>query len=298
MHLEYLRYFNEVATMGSISKVANSSHISQPALSQQIQKLEDILGYKLLVRSNKGVELTEAGQIVEKYSKNLIKSYDNMLEDLMSINKNNNTIRIDSSPSIATYALPCTIYNLKEEYPSLKINLTTNLVDSVEQNVLNDICDFGFIQGRPHESGLHYTRVGMDRMVVVGSHEFPCKQEVSLSELRLLPLIMLLEKFRITRELKTCLQQSGYDLGEFNLLFSLDSIESIKSTVFKGYGISFLPYISVKKELYTRQLREIKTSDFKMDYEIYLIYKADKEMSPGIRNCIQYYKRIGEKSFC
>ena len=116
MNIEYLRFFYEVASVKSISKVANNSHISQPALSQQIHKLEDNLGYKLLDRSNKGVQLTEAGKIVEKYAKNILKVYENMLVDLNDISNNNKAIRIDAFPTMATYALPCTIYMIKEKY--------------------------------------------------------------------------------------------------------------------------------------------------------------------------------------
>ena len=68
MHIECFAYFYKVAMAKSISKVASSSHISQSALSQQIQKLEESLDQKLLIRSNKGVELTEVGNIVLKYS--------------------------------------------------------------------------------------------------------------------------------------------------------------------------------------------------------------------------------------
>ena len=82
MHIEYFDYFYKVAKLKSISKVAKNIHISQSALSQQIQKLEDSLGYKLLERSNKGVELTEMGEIVLKYSENIIKVYENMMEEL------------------------------------------------------------------------------------------------------------------------------------------------------------------------------------------------------------------------
>ena len=75
MHIQYLDYFYKVAIAGNISKVANSEHISQSALSQQISKLEDNLGYKLLERSNKGVELTDKGMIVLKYTDNILRTY-------------------------------------------------------------------------------------------------------------------------------------------------------------------------------------------------------------------------------
>lgn len=298
MHIEYLKYFHDVASMGSISKVANNSHISQPALSQQIQKLEDILGYKLLNRSNKGVILTEAGRIVEKYSKTLIKSYDNMVEDLAAINITNNTVRIDSSPTIATYALPCTIYSMKEEYPEYKISLSTNLSDDVEHSVLNDVSDFGFIHGKPNDTSLQSVRVGIDRLVVTASYSSAIPHQVSIKELLPHQLILLLDKFKITQDMRSSFKQAGYSIDDFNIILNLDSIESIKSTVLKGYGISVLPYISVKKELYGKQLKEVMVNNLDMTYEIYLIYKQDKEMRRCVKNCINYFKKIGEKSFC
>lgn len=298
MHIEYLKYFFEVASVKSISKVANSCHISQPALSQQIQRLEDSLGYKLLERSNKGVELTEAGEIVEKYARNMIKAYDNMLEDLLAINKNNCTMRIEACPTMATYALPCTVYKIKEEFPKYNYCLVSSMSEEVEHNVVNDICDVGFVQGRPTDQELVSSLVGTDRMIFVASSDFNIKSEISLSELMKYPLVMMHEKFQCRKQFNELLKEKGLDLDRLNVLFSLDSTESVKSSVLKGHGLSLLPYISIKKELYNKQLKEIKVTDFEMIYEIYIIYKRDKGMNKGTREFIQFLKKIGEKSFC
>lgn len=299
MHIEYLKFFHDVSSMGSISKVANTCHISQPALSQQIQKLEDSLGFKLLTRSNKGVEITKAGQVVEKYAKSIIKSYDHMIEDLAALNNSNNTIRIDSSPTIANYALPCTVFLLKEEFPEYKINLTTNQLDDVENNILNGFCDFGIIHGKPLDGcGLSHFRIGTDRIVAVAAKDYPVKDESYLKDLQGYKLIMLLEKYKISQDIKRHFHNANLTLDQYNILFNLDSIESVKSTVIKGYGLSFLPYISVKKELYTKQLKEVRILDSEMSYDISLVYHQDKDMNICIKKCIQHFKKVGEKSFC
>ncbi|MPM72784.1 HTH-type transcriptional regulator CynR [bioreactor metagenome] len=298
MNIGYLKFFYDVAKVKSISKVANSSHISQPALSQQIQKLEDNLGYKLLIRSNKGVELTEAGKIVERYAKNIIKVYDNMLEDLNAIIKNNSTIRIDACPTMATYALPCTLYMIKEKYPDCNYNLTSNFSDVVEQNVINDVCNVGFIQGLPNDEELAYSKVGTDRMVIVAGKDYYVKEDISMKELCKHPMILLMEQFKIRRELNGYFSNLGFDIDKQNILFNMDSVESIKSLLAKNLGISFLPYISIKKELYTKQLKEIHVVDFNLDYEVYIIYKHYKDMDRSVREFISFLKKIGEKSFC
>lgn len=298
MHIEYLKYFCEVASIRSISKVAFSSHISQPALSQQIQRLEDSLGYKLLERSNKGVELTEAGLIVAKYAKNLIKTYDNMIEDLAAINKRNSTIRIEACPTMATYALPCTIYKIKEHFPDYDYNLTSNLSDQIESNLLNDICHVGFIQGKPNDSDLSASKIGTDRMVFVASADFYIKDKITLTELKAYPLVMLHEKDKCRKQIDDSFKEHGADISSYNILFSLDSTESVKSSVLKGHGLSILPYISIKQELYSKQLKIINVVDIDLNYDIYIAYKRSQDMSKRIKDFIYFLKEIGEKSFC
>ena len=78
MLLENVIMFSKVASQKSISKVAAANHISQPALSQQMQRLEEELGTKLFVRSNRGIELTEAGHIMQRYAVFFEKNYENL----------------------------------------------------------------------------------------------------------------------------------------------------------------------------------------------------------------------------
>ncbi|MDX9872973.1 MAG: LysR substrate-binding domain-containing protein, partial [Clostridia bacterium] len=168
----------------------------------------------------------------------------------------------------------------------------------VEHNVINDLSDFGFIHGLPHDQSLQAVRVGVDRLVIVASQHIDINPVITLKEFKNYQLILLLERFKIRQEIKMHFQQAGHNLDDFNILLSLDSIESIKSTVIKGYGVSILPYTSVKKELYNKQLKEIKIQELDMTYEIYLINKPDKEMRRCVKNCISFFKKIGEKSFC
>ena len=298
MHIECFHYFNEVATAKSISKVANISHISQSALSQQIQKLEDSLGYKLLERSNRGVELTDEGKIVQKYGENMIRTYNKMLEELKDLYKENNTIKIDSCYTIATYALPCTMYSIKEKFPHHNYSLTTNFSNDVEQNILNDICDLGFIYGKPKDSSLEYYKVGVDRLILVSCPKLNNPLEILSEELIKHSIIMLADRLEIEGKLDKYLKTIGHSFKELNVMFNLDSIESVKSLVLNGNSMSFLPYISIKKELYTKQLKETKVIGLDMKYEVYLINKKNAYNDIGVKEFIEYFKKVGKNSFC
>ncbi|MCJ7691088.1 MAG: LysR family transcriptional regulator [Clostridiaceae bacterium] len=298
MHIECFYYFNEVATFKSISKVAISSHISQSALSQQIQKLEDSLGYKLLERSNRGVELTEEGKIVRKYGENMVRTYNKMVEDLNNLYKSNGTIRIDSCYAIATYALPCTMYSIKEKFPHHNYKLTTNFSSDVEDNVLNDICDLVFIYGKPRDSSLEYFKVGVDRLMLVSSPQLNNPVKIQSQELIKYSIIMLADKLEIEEKLDKYLKTVGQSFNELNIMFDLDSIESVKSLVLNGNSMSFLPYISIKKEVYTKQLVETEINGLDMTYEVYLINKKNAYKDDGVKEFIEYFKKTGKNSFC
>jgi DNA-binding transcriptional LysR family regulator len=298
VQIEHLKYFYEVSIAKNLTKVAKSSHITQPALSQMLQKIEDNLGCQLFIRNFRGIELTDAGKIVQKYTRNIIKTYDRMLEELNVIKKYPHIIRIEACPTMATYALPCTLYKIKEAFPNYNYSLTSHFSEDVEQNLMNDVCDIGFIHGKPSEEKLIYTKVGEDRLIAVASPNFPIKENIQLKEIRDYPLIMLHDKYKIRQEINKYLQDRGYNISEYKVLFDLDSIESVKATVIKGYGLSILPYIALKKEIYTKQLKEINILDFEMSYEIYLIHKEEKEINLNNKKFIAFLKKVGEKSFC
>lgn len=85
MNLQYLKAFYVTVKLDSISKAAKNLHLTQPGLSMQIQNLEKELGVTLLTRSNKGVELTEAGKVVFDYANTILSMQDNIERDLQNL---------------------------------------------------------------------------------------------------------------------------------------------------------------------------------------------------------------------
>lgn len=300
MHIESLKYFYEVAMLKSISKAANNSHISQSALSQQIQKLEDSLGCKLLQRSNKGVEITQQGKIVIKYADNIMRNFDKMLEEISNLDKQNSVITIEACGPMATYALPCTLYDMKKKFPYHNYKMSSNSSSVIEQNVVSGIFNLGFIHGKPSDESLSYFDVGDDELVLVANTKCSIDEEITGSELLKYPLIILDDRLvmDLKEKLDEYLKHFESKFEDINIMFSLDSTEAVKSAVMKGYGIAFLPYMSVKKEIYTKDLKLVNVKDFNIKYSVYLIHKQDEYTNNSVLEFIQYFKKIGKKSFC
>jgi len=145
LHLDALKYFLSVVEEKSISKAAAKTHISQSALSQMIHKLEEDLGFELLNRSNRGVTLTPSGEIVLKYSNNIIKSFEKMTDELKSFDANKNKLIVSGTWSLAAYSLPCMLYKIKKRFPKYIYELEAKTVDEIIHDISEDLSDFGFV---------------------------------------------------------------------------------------------------------------------------------------------------------
>lgn len=293
MHIEYFKYFYDVAMLKSISKVAANSHISQSALSQQIQKLEDKLGVKLLERSNKGVELTTEGRLILKHCETMINSYGKMLDDISSLKLFRSNITIDSYWPIASYVSPLLIYNLKNKFPGYDIKLTLNDNEAIESNLIHGISDIGITYSEPIEKSLIYSKVGTDRLILLASSSFKINENLSIKELVQYPFILLNDNLNIKHSIYMALSKFNMSLSNLDILFALESIETAKASVERGYGISILPYMSVKNELEKGTIKEIKLHDFDFQYNIYMLYKSETLRS--LRPFIEFFKKYMKK---
>ena len=298
MLLENVIMFSKIANEKSISKVASANHISQPALSQQMQRLEEELEIKLLVRSNRGIELTEAGKVMQKYAVQFEKTYKNLREELDNLKESNVTFRIAASPVICNYALPCNLYKLNKMFPQCAFSLQDEHSDEVVLHVQNGQADVGFIVGRSNAPELTETLAFSDKIYLIANKHATVPALKNLQDIGKLPILMLNSQFSSYRLVYEYLKQAGCST-QLNVSNSLNSTEAIKSAVSAGYGMAFLPYMAVKKELYMKEFQIVEIPGFDLNYDIYSIYRADGEdRSERINEIIQYLVTTVNKNIC
>jgi DNA-binding transcriptional LysR family regulator len=273
MQLEHLALFLKIAQEKSISKVASLSYISQPALSLQMQKIEETLGCRLFERSNRGIQLTEAGNITKRYAEQLMDTYDRFQEELQNLCNNNETCRVAATQVAANYAIPCALVKAKSKFPHYAFTLSSMPSREVVRQVLDDQADVGFIVGMSKKQELLCKNVFSDQIVLVASAGYAAPDNLSIESLKLQPLVLLDESYSSYRLMAEQLRSMGCDISEFNVIYHMDSTESVKSMVMGGHGLSFLPYMAIKKEVYLKQLKIIETEDFCLRYDVSIIYK-------------------------
>ena len=242
-----------------------------------MQKLEDALGCRLFERSNRGIQLTDAGIITKRYAAQIMFTHDQFIEELHNLRNNNDTCRVAASQAAANYAIPCSLVKAKEKFPDFIFTLASMPSREVLAQVQSNQADIGFIVGSVNEPDLFCKNVFSDQVVLVASKEYPIRESLSLEGLKHFPLILLDESYSSYRLMETQLQSMGFRLDDFTVSYHMDSTETVKSMVMSGNGLSFLPYMAVKKEIYLQQFKIIDTENFCLRYDVSIVYKQKPE---------------------
>lgn len=142
INLELYKVFYEVGKYKNISRAAENMHISQPAITQSIKKLEGLLGLPLFYRKNKGVELTEEGENLFEYIKNSIETMSNA-QNIFSqyINLDKGKIRIGGWDTLVNNLLMPIIKEFLKSYPNIEIYTYTGKTEELLQRLANGDLD-------------------------------------------------------------------------------------------------------------------------------------------------------------
>ena len=142
INFELYKVFYEVANQKSISKGAEKLMISQPAVSQSIQTLENELGGKLFVRTPKGVVLTNEGEILFDYIKEGMNYFINGTNKFMSLKElNEGIINIGATATISEHFLIPYLKKFHDKYPNVLINITNGLTNDLIKDLRNGTLD-------------------------------------------------------------------------------------------------------------------------------------------------------------
>ena len=133
-----MQSFYTTVKCNSISKAAKELHLTQPGLSMQLQNFENEIGEKLLIRSNKGVSLTEEGQVVFEFAESMLSLQHNLDKKLKSLKEKKSRLFLSACSSLGEQILPCSIYTFKEIYFNINVSYDfLSFDDSSEKPSIN-----------------------------------------------------------------------------------------------------------------------------------------------------------------
>lgn len=226
MDIRVLRYFLAVAREQSYSAAAERLYLSQPTLSRQLKELEEELGKPLLIRSNKGVTLTEDGMILRKRAEEIVELLDKAEQEVRQSDSHiSGKVYIGAGETYAVRLIADTAKRMQAEYPDVTYSIYSADATDVMERLERGIIDFGIIF--QSYDAAKYEGIEMplrDRFGLLMRRDHPLaeKERIELDDLAELPLIV--PKQRNHRELM--LHRFGLDgsrirtVAEYNLVYN------------------------------------------------------------------------------
>ena len=262
VNLELYKVFYTVAKCGSLTKAAQELYISQPAVSQSVKQLENLLGVSLFNRTHSGMELSAAGgklifKKVEEALK-LIEEAENGISELTATAAG--TIRIGATDSIFSYVLADKIALFSERYPAVKLELISSTTPDTIAKLKEGGCDVAFVNLPAEDEGVKLldTVSHLSDIFVAGKKFENLKNEIiPLKRLQEFPILMIEENTIARRSLAAFLQTLGIQLHPDIEVANWDFMLKL---AIKGMGVGCIPREYCEKQLESGELFELKTS--------------------------------------
>ncbi len=263
MHDHKLKVFCAVTETGSFSKASKMVNLTQPAVSLQIQALEESYETALFERSGKNITLTPAGKLLYQYAKDILNLYSTVekeINSLTGLSKGN--LQIGASSTIGNYLLPTVIIAFKKKYPKIDVNLLVSNTKGIIEMLNAGRIDMGLVEGDVPKQGLEVEKLLEDELVLImpPDHLWVKRKNISVSELLEQPVIMREDGSGTRQMIEKHLMSNKISTSNLKMSLVLGSTEAIKSAVEHGMGVSILSNWTVKKEV---QFGTIKTNTFR-----------------------------------
>lgn len=287
MNLRNTEIFCDIATYRSFSKAAMARQISQPAVSQALQQLEDDLGVTLIDRSKRPIELTAAGTIYFERCQKWLLDY-RAIEDAVHefggrvVGK----VRVGAIYSVGLLQMSSYVSRMKEEFPDVVLQLDYGHPDAIYAQLLRDEIDLGIVSF-PRDGG----EIGSipwqnQEMVLVTPPEHPLagRERVSIQELDGLDFVAFTADLTIRRKTEKLLKKSDVSV---NVTQQFDNVETIKRAVEIHLGVAILPLPTLRRELEFGSLSCSSFSDIEFVRPLGVVHKRHKHLSRAAEKFVE-----------
>ncbi len=248
MELHQLRYILAVARTGNFSRAAESCHVAQPSLCQQVQKLEDELGERLFTRLKRQAVPTAAGKLMLERAARILGEVEAARHEVKdSTNNVRGIVSLGVLPTIAPYLLPPVLTQFREDFPQVEVivqeRTTTQLL------ALCAACELDFtVLSLPiaDERFEHEVLFTEDLLLAVPpGHRLSRRKQVRLEDVEADPFILLQEGHCLgDQTLRFCDRQRCHP----PVIFRTAQLATIRGLVASGMGVSLIPKMASHSE--------------------------------------------------
>jgi LysR family nitrogen assimilation transcriptional regulator len=239
MDLKQLRYFNALAAQQHFGRAADVLHIAQPALTRQIQLLEEELGVVLFERHPRGAALTEAGVLLQSRAEFLLRYAQQLRDDMHAYQcEPAGTVAVGLSPGMSPMlAVPLT-QRIQHRFTAVKLRFVEGFAPMLHDMLLRGEIDLAVLNGAVRSTDLTMEPLLREQMCLIGLADDPrlSARSLQVTDLAGMPLIMTgLAKSGVRLELEASAARTGTLL---DAVVEVESVDVAKRLIFAGIGLT------------------------------------------------------------
>lgn len=273
MNISQVRTFVMVVEHGSFSAAARAMHISQPAVTMQVQSLEAEIGATLLDRKYRKVELTEAGRTLLPHARRLLDDVEAARAAVAELSESvTGRLHLAASTTPGQYILPRLLGAFIGANPEVGVSLGVMDTAEVVESVESGRSDLGMTGALIKGAKVHYEELGSDRLVMICPPGHPLTHtKPTLSQVVEAPFVMREEGSGTRLVTEEVLRAEGIDPGDLHVVTELGTGEAIVSAVEGGMGIAVVSEWVAFKALELGTVEKVPVADFPVSRPLYVV---------------------------
>jgi len=282
MDVRQLRYFTKIVELGSIRKASVELCIAQPALTHQMQRLEEEVNATLFNRHPRGVSLTDAGRLLLRKAILILEEVDRTVDELRAqSNVPSGRVSLAMQTVAARVLLPAVVDAFHALYPDVCLTVREGYSGFIYQWLAEGTVDLAICARI--ESRLNFEAIPLyrEQMYLVGAGRKPVKgNKISITQVAGLKHIVATELHEGRRAIHRAISAAG---GTLNANIEVDSFETMKHLVMAGFGYAIIPRIGCRQEIQEGKLWALGITQSDLTRDFLLVQTRARSASFAVR---------------
>ncbi|MDO4540496.1 MAG: selenium metabolism-associated LysR family transcriptional regulator [Syntrophomonadaceae bacterium] len=295
MNLNLFKTYVRVIDTQNFSRTAEEIGISQPAVTKQIQSLEDIYGVMLLERSGRRLRPTEAGETLYQCAREIIRLVERTEREMQAMaDSNKGSLTLGASTIPGQYLLPRLIKQYKDIHSQVSISLSISDSERVFNQVADRNLDVGIVGAWLNSRKVEGFPWMTDELVVIAPTNYQGGKgdSVRLSELHNEKWIIREKGSGTRRSMEELWFNAGLRRENLTIAMEAGSTEAVIAMVEAGMGISIVSRLALSSAAARLRCRELRIRDQDVTRQLYVIYPSQRSRRDSVNNFLEYLKAM------
>ncbi|HZJ89506.1 MAG TPA: LysR family transcriptional regulator [Bacilli bacterium] len=272
----------------NFSRAAEILEITQPAVTQQINRLEEEHNIKIFTRVGRQLKLTKEGEVLVSTARKLEALEGALTKELYTEKTGHRRLDIGITLTAGNYFIPAILEVFKAKYPLTRFNFHTDIATNIYERLKYRELDFAIIDGIPPTGEFMTHLLANDELIVIAprGHALARQKKVTLDDLKKEKFILRHETANTREIFEDYLQERFDSITNFDVILEIDNTALIKQLIIAGHGLSVMSRAICAVNLSIGTIAEIKVENFSLKRGIYLIYRKELSHEPIIQSIL------------